>query len=41
MNVDMLMLKDSLDCDAMQAQWELLQEAFLAKGTTSKVHRSN
>ena len=39
-NVDMLMLRDSPDCDAMQAQWEVLQEA-LAKGTTSKVHRSN
>ena len=25
-NVDMLMLRDSLDCDAMQAQWEVLQE---------------
>mgnify|MGYP002822358419 CR=1 FL=1 len=35
-NVDMLMLRDSPDCDAMQAQWEVLQEA-LAKGTTRSI----
>mmetsp|Transcript_6989 Transcript_6989/g.10319 ORF Transcript_6989/g.10319 Transcript_6989/m.10319 type:complete len:81 (+) Transcript_6989:543-785(+) len=32
----MLMLRDSPDCDAMQAQWEVLQEA-LAKGTTRSI----
>lgn len=35
-NVDMLMLRDSPDCDAMRAQWEVLEEA-LAKGTTRSI----
>ena len=34
-NVDMLMLRDSPDCDVMQAQWNVLEEALAAGQTRS------